>query len=92
MICVKMDGSRLTVRGHAGYGKPGEDVVCAAASALVYALIGTLRQKDRIRELTSRPGYVDVAAAGDAEEAMAVVRCGLEQLASQYGAWVKMEE
>ncbi|MBQ9392631.1 MAG: ribosomal-processing cysteine protease Prp, partial [Oscillospiraceae bacterium] len=34
MICVKMDGSRLTVRGHAGYGKPGEDVVCAAASAL----------------------------------------------------------
>lgn len=29
---------RLTLRGHAGEGVPGRDIVCAGVSALVYAL------------------------------------------------------
>ncbi len=31
----------LAVRGHAGYGGQGQDIVCAGVSALVYALAGT---------------------------------------------------
>ena len=40
MIRVRFEENRLTVCGHAGYAARGEDIVCAAVSALVYALIG----------------------------------------------------
>ena len=40
MIRASCGGAHLTVRGHAGYGEYGKDIVCAAASALVYALAG----------------------------------------------------
>ena len=36
--------TRLVVQGHAGYGPAGQDIVCAAASALVYALAETLAE------------------------------------------------
>ena len=34
----------LTVTGHAGFAPPGQDLVCAGVSVLVYALAGTVRQ------------------------------------------------
>ena len=45
MICAVFGENRVTLRGHAGYAPPGEDIVCAAASALVFALIGVLEEK-----------------------------------------------
>lgn len=42
MIEVRAGERRLVVQGHAGYGPEGQDIVCAAASALVYALAETL--------------------------------------------------
>lgn len=36
----------LTVEGHAGYGKEGQDIVCAAASALCFALLLSLKRLD----------------------------------------------
>lgn len=36
----------LTVEGHAGYGKEGQDIVCAAASALCFALLLALKRLD----------------------------------------------
>ena len=35
MIRVKAEPGRLTVQGHADYGPAGQDIVCAAASALM---------------------------------------------------------
>lgn len=34
----------LTMDGHAGSGEPGQDLVCAAASAVAYTLAGNVRQ------------------------------------------------
>ena len=70
MIRVRFEENRLTVCGHAGYAARGEDIVCAAVSALVYALIGDLagvcdalrrgRVRGRVRAGALRAG----AAAG----------------------------
>ena len=35
MICAVFGENRVTLRGHADYAPRGEDIVCAAASALV---------------------------------------------------------
>ena len=77
MIRAVFGRDRVTVTGHAGYAPKGQDIVCAAASALVFALIGSLRQEENLREVVIRPGYV--------------VRCGLAQLAAQYPQCVEVE-
>ena len=83
MIDVSFTHQRVTVQGHAGYAPCGEDIVCAAVSALVYALIGTLEEDGLIRELVVRPGFVTVAAKKD-HKALDVVRCGIAQIAARY--------
>lgn len=37
---------RMEISGHAGSGKPGEDLCCAAASALTFALANAARDED----------------------------------------------
>ena len=43
MIVVRVTTTGLTVDGHAEYAKTGNDIVCAAVSALVQGLIHSLR-------------------------------------------------
>ena len=83
--------NRMILRGHADYAPRGEDIVCAAASALVFALIGALEEKGQLRELVIRPGLVTVAAEGDCRAEWQVIRCGLGQLAGKYPACVRLE-
>ena len=52
MIRAVFGRDRVTVTGHAGYAPKGQDIVCAAASALVFALIGSLRQEENLRDPT----------------------------------------
>ena len=68
MIRAVFGRDRVTVMGHAGYAPKGQDIVCAAASALVFALIGSLRQEENLREVVIRPGYVTAAAKGPCRE------------------------
>ena len=84
MIEVRAGGKRLVVQGHAGYGPAGQDIVCAAVSALVYALAGVLQEKGQLARGDIREGYADIAGAGDCAREFALVRCGLEMLAGQY--------
>ena len=84
MIEVRAGERRLVVQGHAGYGPEGQDIVCAAASALVYALAGVLQEKGQLARGDIREGYADIAGAGDCAREFALVRCGLEMLAGQY--------
>ena len=89
MIRVCFTHNRLTLDGHADYAPKGQDIVCSAASALVFALAGYLEKQKKLSELVMRPGYVTVAAAGDSP-AFAVIRCGMEQLAVGYPECVTM--
>ncbi len=42
MIRVKMTENGVEMHGHAGHGKNGQDLVCAAISALTCSLINSL--------------------------------------------------
>ena len=90
MIRVVFTDRRMTVQGHAGYAEKGKDIVCAAVSALVYALIATLEEAGNIRETVIRPGYATVAAK-ERDRAFDVVRGGLGQIAARYPACVAVE-
>ena len=91
MIQVTFSYQRVTVQGHADFAPKGEDIVCAAVSALVYALIGALEENGIIRELVVRPGFVTVAAKKE-DKAFDVVRCGIGQIAARYPQCVKVRE
>ena len=91
MIRVRFEENRLTVCGHAGYAARGEDIVCAAVSALVYALSGDRQERGLWRVLVMRPGYVIRCAGGECSAEVALVRCGLEQLQARYGEFVSVE-
>ena len=90
MIRAVFDKGRLTVEGHAGYAPKGQDIVCAAVSALVYALIGTLEETGNVAEVVLRPGYASVAAKEETA-AFDLVRCGLGQLAEKYPEFVQVK-
>ena len=87
MIRAVLGKNRLTVEGHAGYAPKGQDIVCAAVSALVYALIGTLEETGNAAEVILRPGYAAVEAK-EKTTAFDLVRCGLGQLADRYPAFI----
>ena len=42
MIVINITNTGLTVDGHAGYAETGNDIICAAASALIQGLIHSL--------------------------------------------------
>ncbi len=42
MIQIYMDGSKIIVKGHAGFAPPGQDIVCAGISALTQTLVQAL--------------------------------------------------
>lgn len=88
---------RLRMEGHAGYAAAGEDIVCAACSALGYAYSETLRVLEgagycRIKRLRAGDGQLDVVAETDnrPENEMAVcvamltVKQGFRALQEQY--------
>ena len=42
MIVVKVTTTGITVGGHAGYAKTGNDIICAAVSTLAENLVNSL--------------------------------------------------
>lgn len=90
MIRAVFDGTHVTVCGHAGHAPAGQDIVCAAVSALVYALAGSLEETGQAARICIRRGFAEVEGAGDCGAAFALVRCGLAQLARQYPACMQV--
>lgn len=91
MIRAVFTHRRVTVEGHAGYAPAGQDIVCAAASALLYALLGVLEEKGAVKEAIIRPGYATIAAGEGGEAALELVRCGFAQLSGRYPDYVRVE-
>lgn len=91
MIHISLEKERVTVEGHAAYAAYGADIVCAAASALLQALAELLQEKNLVKELVMRPGFMSVYAVG-AEKELALVKCGLRQLHRRYPKHVQVEE
>ncbi|HWQ51084.1 MAG TPA: ribosomal-processing cysteine protease Prp [Terriglobales bacterium] len=87
---------RLVMSGHAGYSS-GDDIVCAACSALVFALFAWLEKHPKslfsIDELQCEKGEVALCAAGDASFAAAFDMAvdGLEEIAKKYPKHVRIK-
>lgn len=80
---------RLTVRGHAAYAPRGQDIVCAAASALLYALAGSLQQSGGdVPDVSVAPGFVKITGGPEDTASFALTVGGLRQLAMRYPAHV----
>ena len=91
--CINLDGKRclLAMDGHA----TGSEVVCAGASAIVYALAGYLLNSGEHLETLERSelgsGQARISCVGDesVQAAFRVAGIGLAQLAQQYPAYIK---
>lgn len=79
----------LMLNGHADYAMHGEDIVCAGASSIVYALLGWLENhSDDLEYIDSdvHEGDVRIACEGGEQTAavFAMTAIGLLQLADSY--------
>ena len=104
MIRAVFSGTTLTLQGHAGSAPYGQDLVCAAVSALAYALAQRLTELDhqgafeeppRI-ELSSGNGQISVIAkakcAREIEEDFRLIYSGLMLLQNHYPQCITVDE
>lgn len=96
MIAARFGPCRVEVRGHAGYAMPGQDIVCAAASVLCYALRAALEEAAIAHEAEAGDGWMRVrawpadACRARAEGMFAVCRVGFRLLAGSYPGYVQI--
>lgn len=90
MIRVKMDRRCVTLEGHAGYGKKGSDIVCAAVSALLYVQMRLLERQGALETCTARPGRA-VLLLRPGQGDLSVLELGLRWLEGEYPACLQVE-
>ena len=74
MIDVTVREDRVTVSGHANYAANGEDIICAAVTALSVTLVKSIDDlTDGKIEYDVRPGWVDIKYGNLSEKAKALV-------------------
>ena len=91
-VCSRADG--ITISGHAGYAAAGQDIVCAAVSALSQTLLQSLEEltEDKIQYDIS-PGWVDIKHGDLSERAQVLVDSffvGIEMVANEYPNHVEL--
>ena len=88
MIVIKYEereeGFGLWIPGHAKYAEEGKDIVCAAVSALYYALTNYCIQNAKRCDYEADPGDSYVIARGLDMEAFYSILTGFEVIAEQY--------
>lgn len=74
MIEVNVTQTGLTVEGHAGYAKKGNDIICAGVSVLAQGLIRSLNclTDDRI-SYQIRDGHIDIKYENLSEQGQLLV-------------------
>lgn len=79
------DEISLEIKGHAGFAKKGEDLVCAAVSTLGQTLVIYLNIDNDKFDYSIRDGYLWCYAKGsNAKTALHVIMAGLHTLAENY--------
>lgn len=74
MIVINITNTGLTVDGHAGYAETGNDIICAAVSALAQGLAHSLDAltEDKI-SYRIRDGRIDIKYENLSEDRKSVV-------------------
>ena len=92
MIRAVLTENRVSLTGHAGYAPAGQDIVCAAVSALIFALVTAAQEEEGLTELLIRPGRVTAAVKPQCAAYVRMAACGLRQIAARYPGCVAVEE
>ena len=88
MIHVRFEEKAVTVSGHAGYAKRGEDIVCAAMSALVYVQVRLLEKAGTLEALEAEDGFVRLHLKDGAR--YEVLELGARWLGTEYPRCVRV--
>lgn len=96
MITVSIAGTSIHVLGHAGAGPPGQDIICAAVSALTQSLISSVEEltEDKITYSIS-PGMVDIDFGELSEASRLLVDSfflGVCSIANEHPANVRVQQ
>lgn len=101
-ICYDPEKLRLTVKGHAGAGVQGQDLICCAVSVMTYTLAANVRRMQRrgwLKKAKIRlaPGDADIScvpAAGARDSVCSrvdAVCLGFLMLAREYPDFVRFQ-
>ena len=80
MIKAKLTENMLQVKGHAGYDKPGKDIVCAAVSILIFTFCEVNKADIEVKTYTDD----EITVEFDSEVNTDYVRTGLGFLENEY--------
>ena len=83
----------IGITGHAGYAEHGKDIVCAAASMLLFTLIEYLEKSGVKHSAHAESGCAGVAVTDPdrrTEDAFDLVETGLRMLAERYPDYVEL--
>ncbi len=94
--------TRFEISGHAGFAERGEDIVCAAVSALSQAAILGLEEvldlvpevelDEEGRLVCQLPAEVPADVARAAQAILETARVGIQAIAGEYDDYVRVEE
>lgn len=96
MIEVKQNSGSITVKGHAHYAAPGNDIVCAAVSMLAQNLVASILglTVDEI-QYDMQPGSVEIKYGNLSEASQLLVDSffvGIDLIANSYPAYVRVSK
>ena len=94
VVCRRENGWDLRLSGHAGTAPYGEDLVCAAVTALVCALAQYVSEQEPTAHIHLQPGDAQIKAEGESlAPAFQTVLAGLQLLEKDYpeGVGVRWE-
>lgn len=84
MIKVTVTKNKVMIKGHSGYAKEGEDIVCAAVSALFFSLVAYLTKRGLLKECRADKGDSFVIFDRDCKEALIMFKEGVKAIAESY--------
>ncbi len=88
MIEIRHDGGKVTVKGHANYAEPGQDIVCAAISTLSQVFVASVEELTAAKIKTAQTGgYMEIVIEESTERAQVLLdSCllGCRMIADEY--------
>lgn len=88
-ITLRQDGT-IEAAGHAGLAPAGQDMVCAAVSAVVNVTAEYLRSTDNLAQMELGPGYARLVPREMCPMVRSAGNC-LQDLARQYAGIVAVD-
>ena len=78
----------IEILGHAGFGEPGKDIVCAALSVLMYTLVDAEPET----EIVCGSGWARLTGRKEASGSFGLIARGYRLMAQNYPEYVIFQE